>query len=161
MNEEKTLEFIHEWIRSADQKISIFTAFVTAVLGLCLLPSLKILNENSFNCRTEWFYIFAGITLVMMLSTIFILLYALAPKTKKVARAKSPIFFDDIASMSKHDFLLEMNTIDYKKEVTSQIYETAKVCSIKHKSFSYAIQIFSLSLLTLLITIFFYIHVII
>jgi len=90
---------VHEWIKAADQKVSIFRAFQGVVLTI-LSPTLfswatKHSNELS---PLELFVFFVGIVLVGY--SIYRSASALLSRSNRNNAKKSRTFFGDIATLS-------------------------------------------------------------
>lgn len=143
-NLETNLERVHEWIKSADQKVSIFLAFQGVVLTL--------LFTNIYSWVVNNLTAFSIFNLIIFISGIVLIGYsfykstlAIVPCLIKDKKTKSITYFGDIAKSNINDFKKIIKKIDveeYKNELVEQIYISSKIAVTKHSQFRDAIFTF-------------------
>lgn len=139
---EKNLNRIHEWIKSADQKVSIFIAFETVLIGI-ILQKLITINFTKSACVTIIFI--AGV--VILIWSLLKLIMGIIPRTGKKL-PKSITYFEAIALMDLGDykkFVLESEDATYLNEIIEQTHISSKIASKKHSLFREAVLLFILS----------------
>lgn len=141
---ETNLERVHEWIKSADQKVSIFLAFQGVVLALLFSGIFSWATENlkDLSCKNLLPFI-SGIILVSY--SIYKSTSAIIPRLAKDKKKKSITYFGDIAKFDLGDFkkaIKETSTEEYENELTEQIYISSKIATRKHSQFRDAIFAF-------------------
>ncbi len=140
---EKILDRIHEWIRSADQKVSIFLAF-QGVTVTFVFPNLEIFKKI-LSIQNYTFQIFVSIFFmigfVLVVLGIFKSLFAIIPRVKKKTN-KSLMYFGAIAEMGLSEYRKYINGADehkYHDEIVDQIYFSSGIAQKKHILFSDAV----------------------
>lgn len=136
-NIEKNLARIHDWIKSSDQKISIFLAFQGVLLTL-LFPLIfkwfwKNVHELAF---LE--VIFIAVSSVFLLEGIIKSFSAIIPRISNGAKVKSLTFFGHIASDSLGEYKkrLEESTKEHVvDDLISQTHISAGIANTKHSEF--------------------------
>lgn len=141
---ESNLVRVHEWIRAADQKVSIFLAFQGVVLTIIFpaVSSWVLVNVKNFSY-----------TILVILTTAFVLIgysiyksaSAIIPRLAKDEKQKSITYFGDIAKFELENFkknIKQMSTEEYENELIEQIHISSKIASRKHIQFRDAIFIF-------------------
>jgi len=140
---EVNLARIHEWTRSADQKVSIFLAFQGVVLTLLFtnIFSLVVDNLKNLPCKTlSIILIISGITLAGY--SVYKSISAIIPQLNKDKKRKSITYFGDIAKFNYQDFrkeIKEINIDKYEIELIEQIYTSSKIVALKHSQLRDAI----------------------
>jgi len=145
---ENNLNRVHEWIRAADQKVSIFLAFQGVVITF-LFPKLLSWSPRSLG-SISWASILALLAgLIFLLYGLIKSVCALIPRLKKKTKGESFIYFGDIAEMNFGYFkkgLAKLDGKDYENELIKQIYISAKIAKTKHQQFGDSIISFLLGL---------------
>lgn len=151
---ELSLERVQEWVKNADQKISIFLAFVGVLLALCAPLFVSWFLKNVM--------IFSSLVLFLSLISIYFIslavmkiIIALIPKTKKQNYNKSMLFFGDISSHSYSDFAKAMPTMslsNYRTDLVDQIYISSQIATKKHVYFRDSVVYFFVGIICLIIT---------
>ena len=146
---EKNLQRIHEWIRSADQKVSIFLAFEGVVLSF-LYTAIKRFVENKLDNLNGTFYCLLIASIVCFGYSLFKLCFSLISRTKNVSNKKKSIsFFGDIASLNEPEFkkvIKKTNDEIVGDDLISQIHVFAVIASKKHKVFQDSLYLLLASL---------------
>lgn len=151
---ENILNRVHEWIRSADQKISIFLAFEGIVVTL-LAPSLfDWVQLALLECRP-----FSLLLLCTGIGFIFYSLYkmifqALMPRVAHNLLTRSILFFGDIASYELHEYqerLKQINDDDLKADFVSQIHTSSVIATLKHGKFKESVTIASIGIVLIIL----------
>lgn len=137
---ERSLERVHGWAKSADQKVSIFLAFQ----GVVVIPCFKYISANfkKFPC---FYIVFLAAGVVLVLFSIGKSISAIFPRLKNHKGKKSLTYFGDIASLELNVFKKEIkksSAEDYKNELIDQIHISSKIAYSKHRKFSHAIILF-------------------
>lgn len=144
---EKVLEQIHEWIRSADQKVSILLAFE----GVFILAFIeKIANGltaalNVPSCCLIFLYLLVFLFLIL---SIWKSIQTITPRLKHEHKKKSPIYFGDIAQISIESYQEKISTLssaDYSQELVKQIHTCSCIASKKHTAFRDALILLFIS----------------
>ncbi|MCK9439516.1 DUF5706 domain-containing protein [Patescibacteria group bacterium] len=158
MNSDKLKEnlfIIQDWIKSADQKVSIWFAFegifLTFIMGYFFdfLPSL-------FEKGLPFQIIFA-----LLISSILVLIgfsayksiCVIFPRIKNNGK-KSLLYFGDIGKMTKKEFnyrLKNYSEKDYRKDLISQIYISSSIAIKKHRNFRDSIICFVIGFILLFV----------
>lgn len=148
---EKTLDRIHEWIRAADQKISIFLAFEGIVITLLALPVLSWIKEKySFFDSAILFLLY--ISFSILIYGFFKILFALSPVLRQ-KQGDSFTYFGDIAKTKFEKYKSRISRAtqkDYKNELVEQIFVVSKIANRKHTHFRDSLLLFCLGILLLL-----------
>lgn len=155
---EQTLDRINEWIRAADQKISIFLAFQGVFLAL-LAPEF-IRWTITVLIASSWSFFFMILTLVFLIAAIGKSIEALASRLR--GEKESLIYFGDIAKFELQNYkekLDNMTAINYRDQLIEQIHTVAKISLKKHKDFRVSIALFALGVFTLAISLSIYVKV--
>lgn len=134
---ETNLERVHEWIKSSDQKVSIFLAFQGVIFTLLFGGIFSWINENleNFSSKSILFLI-SGITLVGY--SIYKSTSAIIPRLAKDKGKKSITYFGDIAKFDLGDFkkaIKETSVDEYENELIEQIHISSKIATRKHSQF--------------------------
>lgn len=141
---ENSLNRVHEWIRAADQKVSIFLAFQGVVITI-IFPKVISWVSNRFS-SLSWFGILVIlIGFVCFLCGLIKSACALIPRLNKKTKERSLTYFCDIAKMDLNDFKKEIAALDekgYENELVKQIHISAKIAKTKHEQFRDSIVIF-------------------
>lgn len=151
---ENNLDRIHEWIKSADQKVSIFIAFQGVILTLLFsdifLWVKRVIQNLSF---IEVLTITSGVVLIGF--SIFKSISAIIPRLKNHKGRKSITYFNDIAGMDLKEYkkrLKETNDGEYEDELINQIHISAIISKKKHGEFRESIITFILGFSLLLLS---------
>lgn len=151
---ENNLNRIHEWIRAADQKVSIFLAFQGVVLTL-LVPTVIQWFLKNFN-ELSSYSILLSITATTLLSCgIYKSATAIIPRLNSKSKNKSLVFFGDIATFTPQDYQKAVNRMsdkDYSEALLEQIYISAKIAATKHSQFRDSVILFLMGVLFLITT---------
>ena len=140
----ENLKRVNEWIRGADQKISIFLAF-EGVLITILIPNYSKTITARFTTHTisllnEVLIVSAMLAfLVAVVSTLF----AIFPRVSN--KAKSHLYFGSINTMGLtryRDGIKNMTQEKYFEELSEQIYTNSDVAVKKYYWFQVAIIAF-------------------
>jgi hypothetical protein len=141
---ENNLQRIHEWTRSADEKVSIFLAFQGIVLTL-LFERVFSWTKNNFTLLCNGYYVIAVIiALVLIAFSIHKSTSAIRPRLNG-GKKKSIIYFGHISSLDSESFKKEVkntNQNDYEDQLIDQIYISSKIASRKHTQFRDALICF-------------------
>lgn len=133
---------INEWIKVADQKISILIAVIAGLTGL-FKEQLIGLFTNSQSLENPFYTITLVAWIVTLSWMLGKLLFALSPKIKNLG--KSPLFFGSIAKKSRKSFtssIKKIDTIRYEDALIEQIHTNSVIASTKHGLLSDSIKIF-------------------
>jgi hypothetical protein len=153
---ENNLGRIHEWIKSIDQKVSVFLAFQGIVLTLLFSDvfSWSKRHSHSFSC-IDIVILVTGIVLLGF--SIYKSITAIIPRLKNHKGHKSITYFKDIAEFELKDYkkkVRETNEKEYEEELINQVHISAVIAKRKHQEFRDSI-IFFLVGMGLLVAIFF------
>jgi hypothetical protein len=136
---EQTLDTIREWIKAADQKVSIFLAFQGITLTLLIPNYLKSITArfqtNTMSYWNEFFIISATLLLALAICNA---LDAVLPRLGNNKKNMSLLYFGSIAAMSPQQYTADMKNLTeakYLDELLSQIHINSKIAYSKHKKF--------------------------
>ncbi len=143
---ERILDRIHEWIRAADQKISIFLAFQGIVITLFVSSVAEWLRQAFVASDTLGSILLIG-AIVSFCYSFYKIFRALIPQLVNVHVQKSMTFFGDIASIDLTTFSAKLNTTtedDLRNDFIQQAFVSAKIASAKHVGFQTSVRAFLL-----------------
>jgi len=149
---EENLIRVQDWIKSADEKISIWLAFQGVFITLMapyLFAQTFFVRLLTF-CLPQILILVSG--LVFIGYGIFNAVSALVPRLKNSTGKKSLIYFGDISSLNLEEFKKELKLYsqsDYEEDLKKQIYISSKISSKKHKLFRDSIISFFIGILIL------------
>jgi len=138
---ENNLLIVHEWIKVADQKVSIFLAFQGIVLTM-LFPgtfSWVVQNISCFN------FIFIILSIGLILIGFYKSISAIIPRLTKDDKKKSITYFGDIAKFDLAKFREAVKKISkeqYEDELIEQIHISSRIAIKKYSQFRGAIFYF-------------------
>jgi len=141
---ETNLERVHDWIKSADQKVSIFLAFQGVVLTLLFSSIFSWATENLKDLSCKNMLLFISGTILVSYS-IYKSTSAIIPRLAKDKKKKSITYFGDISKFDLGDFkkaIKETSADEYENELTEQIHISSKIAVRKHSQFRDAIFAF-------------------
>jgi hypothetical protein len=141
---ETNLERVHEWIKAADQKVSIFLAFQGVVLTLLFASIFSWATENLKTLPCKRLLLFVSGTILIGYS-IYKSTSAIIPRLAKDKKKKSITYFGDIAKFDFGDFkraIKETSADEYQNELIRQIHISSKIAARKHYQFRDAIFLF-------------------
>lgn len=151
---EKILDRVQEWIKSVDQKVSIFLAFQGVVIAL-LIPKIQLSPFLNFK---NPYYTPLGVILYM--TSLLLLIFScyksisvIIPRLFKIG-TQSITYFGDIASMRLSEYkklLNKTNETEYQDELINQIHISAIIAKNKHEQFREAVILFCIGIILLLI----------
>jgi hypothetical protein len=155
---QKNLERVHEWIRSADQKVSIFLAFEGVVLSF-LIPEIKSFYTNHPNSGLKFFTTLLIISSAIYFYSICKLLFALISRTQPKQHKPSLSFFGDIAKETLKDYRRQTQNAkseDIEDDFIIQIHVSSVIATKKHSAFITSIKLFAYSMAILVLDIIYF-----
>lgn len=155
---ETNLARIHEWIRAADQKLSIFVALQAAlILGVTPLFLTELSEKQAM---AGWQLITAIVVAYLLfaggLISCLISLYSnlqVKQKGKKETITEDQLsltFFNHIANMTSESYkkrMREMSRKTYEDELLSQVYVSAGIAAKKHRFFNASLILFVIGMI--------------
>lgn len=132
-----------DWIKVADQKISIYLAFL-AVLTSLLSP--RIMRwVMTHQCPIDSWKIF----IIILGSLIFAIgylycIFALISKLKGNRKVKGLVYFGDVRQLEYHEYNKKIHTqsqTEYIDDLIEQVYTTAVIAYNKHVQFTNSVLI--------------------
>ena len=141
---ETNLGRVHEWIKAADQKASIFLAFQGVVLTLLFANIFSWATENLKTLPYKSLLLFVSGTVLVGYS-LYKSTSTIIPRLTKDKKKKSITYFGDVAKFDLGDFkraIKETNADEYENELTEQIHISSKIAARKHSQFRDAIFAF-------------------
>lgn len=153
-NLEKQLDRVHDWIKSADQKISISFAIINGVSLAFIIPTSKIIIDHTTYLTSYAFTISLIEALVFLAIAEVCSLLALFPRLKSKLSSKSILYFGSICNMSSKEFkerIRSETSNDLHDDYINQLVISSQICSIKHHQLKNAIQAFVVSLIFMFI----------
>ena len=143
-NLEYVLRNIYEWIRSVDQKISIFIVFQGITITV-LSPQIYSLVLKKSQHVSFVYKVILIFSFLLFLSEIILLLISLMARLKNKTNSKSLIYFGDIPEVSLNDYqksVFNLNREIYKEDLIRQCYISARIASLKYKLFNKSVILF-------------------
>jgi hypothetical protein len=150
---EKDLDRIQQWIRQADQKISIFTGFQGIVIAI-LFPDVLHWLSTDLTSKSIILTLLAVVASVLIICGFAFSLIALIPTLTGNGDSGSLSYFGDIAKLSFSEYKKQMSEADENQHVNDllrQIHINAIICSKKHNGLRTSMMYFSIGSLSLLI----------
>jgi len=147
---EKQLHTVHDWIKSADQKISVAFALINGVLVAISIPLAKLIFANlSLLSHPPLFILLAEFVTLYIMSEIFVL-RALIPKVSSDYSKNSLLFFGSVASLKPTEYRKKIEKLSKKQledDFVSQITTSSEIALKKHVRLTASLVTFSLSIL--------------
>ena len=138
---ENNLDRVHEWIKSADQKISIWLAFQGIFLTIVAQPIVNILKSiKHIDLRTVIFLI----SLILISYSLYKTISAMSPRIKS-NKHRSLLYFGDIGSISIKKYKSKLKNYsddDLINDLILQIHISSKIAIKKHKKFNTSLILF-------------------
>lgn len=141
---ENNLNRIHEWIKSVDQKVSIFLAFQGITLTLLFSEVFFWSKKHIYNFSCMDVFIFI-IGVVSIGFSLYKSIAVIIPRLKNHKKYKSIIYFKDIAELDLKDYkkkVLELKEEDYQDDLINQIHISATIVNRKNREFRDSIIFF-------------------
>jgi hypothetical protein len=151
---ENNVSRISEWIKAADEKVSIWIAFqgIIITIGAPYLSKEIVPKMNSVGL------VICGIVITLLFCfSLYKSISAITPRLKNNSGEKSLLYFGDIARMYFADFETKITTYseqEYVADLRKQIYMISKIALRKHQQFRDSIISFFISFLSALVIIF-------
>lgn len=155
---EKNLDRISEWIRSSDQKISIFLAFQALVLTQVLPFGYKIIS-NFYSFYPQYSLILIILGIFYLIFGVLIAGFSIIPKLEGISHKpennkKSLLYFQDISLMKLESYKEKIKDItkeEYEDSLIQQIYVLSGIATKKHQQSTESVSAFLLGILLLII----------
>lgn len=154
---ESILNRIHDWVRAADQKISILLAFQGLAISLAI-PKLVQWFKDSAHASNVVAILFFGGSICVAIYSVTKSFHALIPSVSNDHVKKSITFFGDIASYSLKEYEDRVASItdeEVKADFVQQIHASSRISLIKHACFKVSVKFFGGSIILLVIGWFF------
>jgi len=133
----KNLERMGDWIKSADQKVSIFLAFQ----GVVLIPLLPWVYENFYKSCT----ILPEAGIFLLLIGLGISIHTILPRMGD-GKFRSLLYFRDVSSLGLGEYkkkVKDLSQDQYEDALLEQAHVLASIATRKHEEFRKAILFFS------------------
>ncbi len=132
-----------DWIKTADQKTSIYLAFLGFLVTL-LSPKI-ILWIATHQCPIDsWKLYIMALGLLIFIGGLFYCVFALISKLKGNRKMKGLVYFGDIRQLEYHDYSKKIHAQsqeDYIEDLIEQVYTTAVIAYDKHTQFTNSVLI--------------------
>jgi hypothetical protein len=153
---ESNLSRVHEWIKAADEKVSIWIAFQGIIITIATpyFSSQIVPKMIEHSCITIGLSFLGAAFLAISL---YKSISAIIPRLKTKAGKKSVIYFGHIAGMSLAEYENALNVYteqEYEQDLRKQIHISSQIALRKHKEFRASILTFFGSVLAIVIVIF-------
>lgn len=157
---EATLTRVQDWIKSADQKVSILFAveglFITLIFPSSVLWTKSILQEG--HCLS----LLTGISgVVVLLFSLYKVSVAITPRLHRKGDAKSLLYFGDISKRKLADFkekIKKLTPEEYDEQLAEQVHTSSRIATSKHEHLRDSLLAFMLALVLLLTSFGIYIY---
>lgn len=147
---ENNLNRVHEWIRGADNKVSILLALEGIIITLLISDSISsVISDLRYGC---WSTILLIAGLVFLFVSAYKAIMAIIPRLKRGKKPLSLLYFGDVACMDLQSYeekMRKMSEKDYEDQLLEQIHISSVIASSKHKHFRDSIIALSLAFLLL------------
>lgn len=151
---EKTLDTIGEWIRGADQKVTIFLALQGIILALLIPNYLKTITvrfqTHTISVLNSLPILLAAVSLgVAVFESLNVILPRVSNKTS------SHLYFGGIKNMTLEKYKTEMRALtteEYFDELCEQIHTNSKIAVGKYGRFQKAIIFFLIGMGLLIVS---------
>ena len=147
---ENNLNRVHEWIRAADNKVSILLALEGIIITLLISDSVSsLVGGFQYGCWSTTLFV-AGFVLLFVSAYKAIL--AIIPRLKRGKKEPSLIYFGDVANMDLKTYEGEIRKLsekDYESQLLEQIHISSVIAASKHKHFRDSIITLAFSFLLL------------
>ena len=112
---ENNLNRVHEWIRAADNKVSILLALEGIVITLLLSDSLASYAKSfQYNC---WNIVFIIASLVLLFISAYKAVLAIIPRLSRKRKKLSLFYFGDVAEMDLKEYNKALKELDESENV--------------------------------------------
>lgn len=150
---ELMLNRVHDWIKAADQKVSIFLAFQGVILTI-LFSNFSSWEFTNLLTLSYLEFVLLMLSVILFVFSISKSISAIIPRLNMNRLKKSLTYFGDIAQMDNNKYSVMLKTASnniYRSDLIDQIHISSKICTYKHKEFSNAIITFILGIILLLV----------
>jgi hypothetical protein len=147
------LNRVHEWIRAADQKASIFLALVLGSLALGGNEFLGYLAAE-FKEKPTWLITVLIVSTVILVWSVTKALFIIKPSVAN--NAKSFTYFGHISQIPLSEYrtvIAGLSNRKYKAELIEQIHTSSKIAHKKHEQLAEAVKLFCFYILALTVII--------
>ena len=139
---ELNLSRVHEWIRAADQKASIFLALV---LGGLALGGSEFISYTvaTFDSKPTWLIVLLSTSTTILIWSVAKALLIIKPSVAN--NAKSFTYFGHVAQLTLPEYQKSIRKVSdkkYREELIEQTYTSSKIARKKHIQLAEAIQLF-------------------
>lgn len=139
---ELNLSRVHEWIRAADQKASIFLALVLGSLALGGNEFISYIVAI-FNSKPAWLIVLLSTSTILLIWSITKALFIIKPSVAN--NAKSFTYFGRVAQFTLPEYQKSIRKVSdkkYREELVEQIHTSSKIARKKHIQLAEAMQLF-------------------
>ena len=136
---ESNLNRVHDWVKSADEKVSILFGIQAGLLTI-LGPAAILWSENTSDVLSKWFLL--GVLLLFFFSFLKCIL-ALVPRLKNDGDSIS--YFGDIAKRNLSSYQEKVKNVtdqEYLSDITQQIHVSSIIATKKFASLKDALILF-------------------
>lgn len=149
---ENNLNRVHEWIKAADQKVSILFALEGIVITILFSDTVVWMKEiiKEGRCYSS---ILVIVGIVLILFSIYKSALAIIPRLKKKSAIKSLLYFGDVAKMKLSDFKDDIRKVskeNYEEQLMEQIHTCSIIAFSKHEHLKDSAITFLLGMVLLL-----------
>lgn len=145
---EKILSDIHEWLRSADQKIETLLAIEGIILTIIVPNYLgAFVEKEKTGLLTYWQEFFILFSLELLAFSVCRAAWGIMPRLGKKKFTQSPLYFGDIKkyTIEKYkDTMQQMTSEEYHDALLEQIYINSGLAKTKHTASQDAVVYFLL-----------------
>ncbi len=128
---ESNLARVHEWTKSADQKVGVFLALQGIVLTIVFPPAISWIIQNLSYSN----FVMLIIGCVLILLSLYKSIFAVLPRLTKNSAEKSITYFGDIAKFSLKGFkeaVKGLSEEQYEDELIEQTYISSGIALRKY-----------------------------
>lgn len=151
---EKQLLSVHDWIKSADQKISIAFALINGILIAVSIPLTKIILANiSLITQPLLFILLSEFIILYTISEIYAL-RALIPKITSEDSKSSLLFFGSIATLTSSQYkerIAKLSAMQLQNDYISQITICSEIALKKHSRLTGSLLSFAFAIFFLIV----------
>lgn len=139
---ERILNRVHEWTRSADNKVGVLAGSEAALFAYVLSKIEKWWTSPGQSAPT---YLCLAAVTALMLAGIGCAVGALYPRDRDPKRRRSVTFFGDISKLSLGDYRTKLDRLDaddLRSDYVSQIHVSSRIALVKHRLIRYSAGLF-------------------
>lgn len=146
-NLDKQLDRVHEWIKSADQKVSIAFAVENGVIIALSVPVIRLISNNVTLITNPFVFILLVEAIALFIIAEIYAISALIPQIKP-RNIGSNVYFGSISGKTFEEYKKEIGSTsksEHTNDMLNQIVVSAEIASKKHNFLRASLMFFSVA----------------